>query len=75
MEGEHGAARSLRVRMRSLAAPGRYSFIRIWALAAVILFGLCAAWSLSTPIGAANDEGAQVLRASRPSGVSCWDSP
>jgi hypothetical protein len=63
MEGEHGAARSLRVRMRSLAAPGRYSFIRIWALAAVILFGLCAAWSLSTPIGAANDEGAQVLRA------------
>jgi hypothetical protein len=49
--------------MRSLAAPGRHSFVRIWAVAAAILFGLCAAWSLSTPIGAANDEGAQVLKA------------
>ena len=49
--------------MRSLRAPSRLSFIQIWAAAAAILFGLCAAWSLSTPIGAANDEGAQVLRA------------
>jgi hypothetical protein len=52
-----------RVPVRSLRAPSRLSFIQIWAVAAAILFGLCAAWSLSTPIGAANDEGAQVLRA------------
>ena len=45
------------------AAPGRYSFVRIWAVASLILVGLCAGWALSTPIGAANDEGAQVLRA------------
>ena len=63
MEGERGAAGSWRVRIRSLAAPGRHSFVRIWAVAAVILFGLCAAWSLSTPIGATNDEGPQVIRA------------
>ncbi len=48
---------------RSLAAPGRKSFLRIWAVSAAIFFGLCAAWSLATPIGATNDEGAQVLRA------------
>ncbi len=32
-------------------------------MASLILVGLCAGWALSTPIGAANDEGAQVLRA------------
>ena len=63
MEGKPRAGRSWGVRARSLVAPGRYSFVRIWAVASLILVGLCAGWALSTPIGAANDEGAQVLRA------------
>lgn len=39
------------------------SFFWVWVVSTAILFGLCAAWSLSTPIGASNDEGAQVMRA------------
>ena len=37
--------------------------IRIWAMFTVILFCLCAAWSFVTPIGAANDEPAQLVKA------------
>ena len=48
--------------MRS-SAPSRFSFLQVWVVAAAIVFGLCAAWALSTPIGATNDEGAQVLKA------------
>ncbi len=36
---------------------------RIWALATAIFFCFCAAWSLATPIGAANDEPAQLVKA------------
>jgi len=32
-------------------------------VATALFFGLCAVWSLATPIGAANDEGSQVIKA------------
>jgi hypothetical protein len=37
--------------------------IRIWVMATSILFCLCAAWSFVTPVGAANDEPAQLVKA------------
>jgi hypothetical protein len=37
--------------------------IRIWVISTSILFCLCAAWSFVTPVGAANDEPAQLVKA------------
>jgi hypothetical protein len=37
--------------------------ICIWLLSTGILFCLCAAWSLATPIGAAQDEPSQLVKA------------
>ena len=46
-----------RVRNRS------HPLLRLWALSTAIFFCLCAAWSLATPIGASNDEPAQLVKA------------
>jgi Predicted membrane protein (DUF2142) len=35
----------------------------VWATTTAVIFGLCLVWSLATPIGATNDEGAQVIKA------------
>lgn len=40
-----------------------HPLLRIWAVSTLILFCFCAAWSLVTPIGANNDERAQVIKA------------
>lgn len=37
--------------------------LRAWAVSTVVLFGLCALWSIATPIGANNDERAQLVKA------------
>ncbi len=42
---------------------GSHPMIRIWSISTSILFCLCAAWSFVTPIGAANDEPAQLVKA------------
>jgi hypothetical protein len=41
----------------------RHPLLDIWVVSTGILFCLCAAWSLATPIGAANDEPAQLVKA------------
>ena len=40
-----------------------HPLLRVWAVATALFFGLCAVWSLATPIDAANDEGSQVIKA------------
>ena len=40
-----------------------HPLLRLWALSTAIFFCLCAAWSLATPIGASNDEPAQLVKA------------
>ncbi len=40
-----------------------HRLLRVWALSTVVLFCLCAVWSIATPIGANNDEGAQMIKA------------
>jgi hypothetical protein len=40
-----------------------HPLLRIWAVSAGILFCLCAAWSIATPIGAAPDEPSQLAKA------------
>ena len=63
MKGEREVANQRGVRSHHRLTSALPSFFWVWAVSTGILFGLCAAWSLSTPIGASNDEGAQVLRA------------
>ncbi len=40
-----------------------HPLLRIWAPSTAVIFCLCAAWSLATPIGAAQDEPAQLVKA------------
>lgn len=40
-----------------------HPLLRTWAVSALIMFCFCAAWSLVTPIGANNDERAQLIKA------------
>jgi Predicted membrane protein (DUF2142) len=40
-----------------------HPLLRVWAVATALFFGLCAVWSLATPIDATNDEGSQVIKA------------
>jgi hypothetical protein len=42
---------------------GPLFLLRVWAMSTLIIFAFCAAWSLVTPIGAANDEPAQLVKA------------
>ena len=37
--------------------------LRVWAVSTLVLFCFCALWSIATPIGANNDERAQVVKA------------
>jgi hypothetical protein len=48
---------------RRLGYGKSHPLLRIWAVSAGILFCLCAAWSVATPIGAAPDEPSQLARA------------
>ena len=48
---------------RHLGYGNSHPLLRIWAVSTGILFCLCAAWSISTPIGAAPDEPSQLARA------------
>lgn len=40
-----------------------HPLLRVWAVSTLILFCFCAAWSFVTPIGDANDEAAQLVKA------------
>ena len=42
---------------------GPHLLLRVWAMSTLILFGFSAVWTLATPIGAANDEPAQLVKA------------
>jgi Predicted membrane protein (DUF2142) len=42
---------------------GGAGLLRVWAVSTLVLFCLCALWSIATPIGANNDEGAQLIKA------------
>ena len=48
---------------RRLGGDGPHRLITIWLVSTGILFFLCAAWSIATPIGAALDEPAQLVKA------------
>jgi hypothetical protein len=47
----------------TLGRSGGRSLLRIWAISTAILFCLSAAWAFATPIGAGNDEPAQLVKA------------
>jgi hypothetical protein len=57
------AGTSWRRRPRQTRSRGRRPLLRIWIPATAILFCLFAMWSFVTPIGAASDEGAQLIKA------------
>jgi hypothetical protein len=48
---------------RPLGYGKSHPLLRLWAVSTGILFCLCAAWSIATPIGAAPDEPSQLARA------------
>ena len=58
---EGGAAQTSRRARRTLLP--RENFLGVWVLSSLVLFLLCAVWSLATPLGASPDEGAQVVKA------------
>jgi hypothetical protein len=48
---------------RRLGGNGTHRLLSIWSISTGVLFCLCAAWSFATPIGAAQDEPAQLVKA------------
>lgn len=41
----------------------RLGFSTCWAISTLVLFGLMVTWSFATPLGAASDEPAQIIKA------------
>jgi hypothetical protein len=48
---------------RRLGGNGTHRLLSIWSISTGVLFCLCASWSFATPIGAAQDEPAQLVKA------------
>lgn len=59
---EPGAA-TMRGRIWDPLTLSHHPLLSVWAVATAVFFGLCAVWSLATPIDATNDEGPQVIKA------------
>lgn len=58
---EQGSGGGFRDSLGSLRR--EHPLLSVWVVAAAIFFGLGAVWAIATPVGATNDEGAQVVKA------------